>query len=91
MAEPNWTKAWLAKARITNNPEGDLIADMRRDPDIPRLFRSRAEMRDYIKGKGACREALLVVTKVWLRYRRFVDNHPFLPPVALAPDAPDSP
>jgi hypothetical protein len=84
MAEPNWTKAWLAKARITDDPEGDLISDMRRDPNIPRLFHNRTEMRDYIKARGACREAVTAVTKVWIRYRRFIDHHPFLPPAALA-------
>jgi hypothetical protein len=32
----NWTKNFLAKAQITDDPSGDLIADMRRDSDIPR-------------------------------------------------------
>jgi hypothetical protein len=48
----NWTKGWLAKARISDDPEGDLIADMRGDPSIPPLFGSADEMRGYIRSKG---------------------------------------
>jgi hypothetical protein len=51
--EKNFVKAWLAKARITENPEGDLIADMRRDKDIPRTFPSLDAMRTYLMHKNA--------------------------------------
>lgn len=71
------TKEWLAASRITNTPAGDMIADMRRDPDIPPLFHSAEEMRSYLSLKGACREALATVPAAWVRYRRWVDRHPF--------------
>jgi YozE SAM-like fold len=61
----NWTKNWLASARITDDPMGDLIADMRRDPNIPSLFKNIDAMRDYLRTKGACREAIAVVPKLW--------------------------
>jgi hypothetical protein len=39
----NWTKGWLARARITDDPDGDLIADMPGDPNVPSLFGSADE------------------------------------------------
>jgi hypothetical protein len=36
----NRRKGWLATARITDDPEGDLIADMQGDPAIPPFFGS---------------------------------------------------
>jgi hypothetical protein len=70
----NFTRQWLARARITDNPEGDLIADMRADPDIPPLFHNIDEMRGYLARKGACIPAMEAVRKVWPRYRRSVDR-----------------
>jgi hypothetical protein len=34
-------RAWLAAARATDDPEGDLIADMRRDSDLPARLETR--------------------------------------------------
>jgi hypothetical protein len=64
------TKRWLARARITDDPAGDLIADMRRDPDVPSRFDSIEAMRSYLHRKGACRAALAAVPLVWRRYRK---------------------
>jgi hypothetical protein len=73
----NWTKNWLAATRVTDDPMGDLITDMRSDPDIPHLFKNIDALRDYLRSKGACREALAVVPRVWRRYRDWLDRHPW--------------
>jgi hypothetical protein len=77
----SWTKAFLAKTRVTDTPAGDLIADMRADPDIPELFKSLDAMKDYFRSRGACREAMAEVPGVWRRYRAWIDRHPFRPNV----------
>jgi hypothetical protein len=73
------TAAWLAHARITNDPEGDLVADMRRElrrgADMPPVFHNRQELRSYLHSKGACAEALAVVPGVWRRYRAWLDRN----------------
>jgi hypothetical protein len=71
----NWTKDWLRRARITNDSAGDLITDMRTDTNIPPLFASIREMRDYVRGKGARAEAIAAVPIVWRRYRNWMDHH----------------
>jgi phytoene dehydrogenase-like protein len=43
---------WLKCARVTDDPEGDLVADMRRDPDRPRTFTSLKALRGYIGFKS---------------------------------------
>lgn len=75
-ATMSWTKAWLAVAKRSDDPEGDLIADMARDPNIPILFHNIESMRAYLHDKGACREAIAAVPRVWRRYRRWTDRHP---------------
>ena len=53
-----YTGAWLVQARVTDTPYGDMVADMRRCTDLPPLFHSLAELRFYLRSKGACPEAL---------------------------------
>lgn len=67
---------WLAAARATDDPAGDLIGDMRGDLTIPHLFASIEDMRGYLRCRGACVEALAAVPTVWRRYRRWMDRHP---------------
>jgi hypothetical protein len=73
------TTRWLAKARITDDPEGDLIEDMRRDAkangELP-LFKNIHAMRAYLHSKGACHEALQAVPRVWRRYEHWLDRNP---------------
>jgi len=48
-AHPNtWTGQWRRRARITDDPAGDLIADIR----------SSATSRPYLRARGACAEAM---------------------------------
>src|SRR6266446_5954487 len=80
------TRRWVAKARITDDPAGDLIADMRRDPALPGLFPNIQAMRDHLRRRGACREALAAVPVVWRRYRNWMDRHPDLNAMGAAVD-----
>jgi len=68
MSEKNWTANWLRRARITDDLVGHVIADMRRDPNVPPLFRNINEVRSYLKLKGASIEALTAVPILWRRY-----------------------
>jgi hypothetical protein len=62
---------WLERARVTDDPEGDLVADMRRDPDRPRTFTSLKALRGYIGFKSHYDPAVLAsVPGAWRRYRR---------------------
>lgn len=73
------TAVWLTRAHVTDDPEGDLIADMRaelrRGAEVPALFPNMVSMQDYLRSRGACPEALAAVPGVWRRYRRWVDRH----------------
>jgi hypothetical protein len=44
--------ATFAVARITDDPEGDLIADMQTDRDIPGLFGNLKAMHDFVSFKS---------------------------------------
>jgi hypothetical protein len=68
MNETNWTAHWLRRARITDDPVGEVIANMRRDPDVPPLFQHINEVRSYLRRKGASTEALAAVPILWRRY-----------------------
>ena len=73
------TAVWLTRSRITDTPVGDLIADMRgelcRGIEPPRLFANCEEMRRYVRGRGACPEALAAVPGMWRRYCAWMDRH----------------
>ena len=73
-----FVRVWLEAARITCDPQGDVIADMRDDPDVPALFVNIKEMRHYLHSKGARPEALAAVPGVWRRYTSWLKRHPFL-------------
>ena len=74
------TQEFLARAHITGDPAGDLIADMRRDPAVPALFGNIREMRAYLQRRGACPGALEAVPIVWRRYSQWLTRNPFRMP-----------
>jgi hypothetical protein len=77
----NFTKQWLAHARITDDPAGDLIADMRREQEtMPSLFKNIREMRAYLVSRRACPEALEAVSTVWRRYSSWIMRNPTATP-----------
>jgi hypothetical protein len=59
---------WLATAIVTDDPTGDLVDDLRRDPRKPADIESAVALRSYLRTRRACREAIAVVPKVWRRY-----------------------
>jgi hypothetical protein len=65
-------EAGLRRARITDDSAGDVIADMRRDPDVPPLFHHIGEMRSYLRLKRAPTEALAAVPTLWRLYSDWV-------------------
>jgi hypothetical protein len=69
-APPHQPPDWLLRMRVTDTPEGDLIADMRDARDLPQHFDSIDAMRGYLWSKHACWEALAAVPAVWRRYKR---------------------
>ena len=61
---------WLKYAKVTDDPEGDLVYDMRRDPDRPPTFTSLKALRRYIGFKSHYDPAVLAaVPGAWRRYR----------------------
>jgi hypothetical protein len=86
--DPNarsWTKTFLRRARVTDDPVGDLISDMRRDPHVPRLFGGLRDLRAYLRSRGACPEALAAVPGFHRRYRAWIDHHPSAADLDLEP------
>src|SRR3954471_20756452 len=67
-------KDWLARARLSEGPAGDLIRDLQQDPDLPELFRSLEHMRVYLRLRNACPEAVAVAPVVWGRYRNWFNR-----------------
>jgi len=60
---------WLKQAEVTDDPEGDLISDMRADPDRPATFDSLEALRSYVGFKNHHdREVLASVPGAWRRY-----------------------
>jgi hypothetical protein len=60
---PHYVRAWLQGAEVTEDPEGNLIAAMRADPDIPHHFPSTKSLRQ----QGRCRGTAAALA-VWRRY-----------------------
>jgi hypothetical protein len=72
MSEKNWTADWLRRVRITDDSMGDVIADMRRDPNVPSLFHHIRDMHSYLTLKGASIERLAAVPILWRRYSQWL-------------------
>jgi hypothetical protein len=66
------TKRFVSSARITDDPVGDLIADMRRDPNLPRLFPNIKAVREYLRQKNASPAAVAAVPIFWRRFNQFI-------------------
>jgi hypothetical protein len=70
---------WLAGARITDDPVGDLIGDMKVDGRLPKAFASCDELRSYFSLRGACAAALRQASPAWRRYQRVAEAMPIDP------------
>jgi hypothetical protein len=59
---------WLEHARVTDDPEGDLVTDMRTERELPN-FTSFESMHSYVRFKSnGDRAVLAAVPGVWRRY-----------------------
>jgi hypothetical protein len=69
--------AWVMRARVTDNPAGDLIGDIQRDTrrwaragiDQPPLISSVGELSGYLHRQRACSGAVAAVPAVWKRFQ----------------------
>jgi len=64
---------WVMRAKITDDPAGDLIGDIRRDTRLwcrPLDIHSAAELRAHLRFRSACDGALKAAGTVWRRYER---------------------
>ena len=92
MTETNWTANWLHSTRTTDGAAGEVIADMRRDPNVPPLFHHIGEMRGYLRRKRAPTEALAALPILWRRYADWLARQPVDPRKALAAEgSPEKP
>jgi hypothetical protein len=69
---PHYTRRWLKEVEVTDDPEGELIAGMRADPDLPHHFWGLKQMRLYARRKSGGDEAVMAaVLGVWRRYKKW--------------------
>lgn len=59
---------YLARRRVTRTPAGDFTQDARQDPNLPNV-QSWRELRGYLAGMAACRDAFPAALAVWRGYR----------------------
>ena len=78
----NWTALFLSKARVTDNPAGDIVEDMKADTrspryrdGLPRLFRDADHVRSYLWSRNACQEAIDAVPEFWRRYSAWMKKN----------------
>jgi hypothetical protein len=67
-------KMFLSTARITDDIQGDLIADMKRARDLPNDFGESDQLRRYLRDRRACDGAVDAVAGVWRRYRAWLNR-----------------
>jgi hypothetical protein len=69
---PHYVQHWLKHETEADGTEGELMADMRADPDLPHHFPTLKRMRDYVrlKSKGDPL-AMATVLDIWRRYRKW--------------------
>lgn len=77
ISSPSRVREWAHAARITDDPVGDLILDLRGDRGLPFLFKDIDAMRRHLVAQGACLGALEAVPRAWQRYRSWLNRHPW--------------
>jgi hypothetical protein len=68
----NVTREFLAKARVTDDSAGRLIAVMRQDPEIPDWFPHARAMCEYVQSLEGYVRDFDDIEVVWRRYRTWV-------------------
>lgn len=64
---PKSFRAYVQNATVTDDPEGDFVRDAKADRGLPDA-QSWAELRDYLKTRGAVRNAIKAALHVWQAY-----------------------
>ena len=59
---------WLARARVSRGPAGDLVGDLLADGRRPE-FRDLEHLLSYLRSRRACSSAVKAAPSVWARYR----------------------
>jgi YozE SAM-like protein len=59
---------WLSRAKVTDDPAGDFVTDMRDDRQAPKTFASLGDLRAYLRSRRACDGALGAASDAWLRF-----------------------
>jgi hypothetical protein len=80
MTGKNYSRDWLVKTPVTDDPAGELIAKMQLDESIPALFLSVGHMRTYVLARYP--DAKDAADVVWGRFTRWmVRHHYYRPPI----------
>jgi len=67
---------YIRTRRLTDTPAGDFTRDARADGRLPDA-RTWRELRSYLEGRGAIREAIAAAHQVWTAYQaRLRDAEP---------------
>jgi hypothetical protein len=65
-------KTWLKRAKVTDDPAGDFIADARRDTGFPDTS-SRAALASYVRGQSGDDPAVMAAfATAWRRYAQWL-------------------
>lgn len=62
----------VAKYAKRDSPQGDFARDVKTAHDFPKASTDKVEIRDYMRRKNACKEALAAFEKIWKRYEECI-------------------
>jgi hypothetical protein len=68
-------KEYLLSRDDGDDPRGDLIRDVRRDPMFPKECNRLGAYVEYLHSKRACREAVEELRRAWKAYKSFERRH----------------
>jgi uncharacterized protein YozE (UPF0346 family) len=63
-------KDWLLRAKVTDDPAGDLIGDAKRDSRFPASIETLDALKTYLAVRGGS-AALPHASEVWERFERW--------------------
>lgn len=63
-------KEYIATCRVSDSPSGDFIADSRNVHDFPDDILNWRQLKDYLRSRNACREAIEAARTVFWNWKR---------------------
>jgi hypothetical protein len=63
-------KEYIQDRKVTNNPAGDFIYDVQRDPHFPENIETLEQVEAYLWTRCASDEAIAAAKRVWRQYSR---------------------